>query len=182
MEPRDLLRPRQKENYARVDGKGLPALLRAIESYQGKNITRLAMKLLALTFVRTSELVEARWSEFDLDGARWDIPAERMKARKPHIVPLSRQAVEILRTLRAMHTGALVFPGENNPEKPMSNNTILMALKRMGYQGTMTGHGFRRGGVHPTPSKSIRPPITSNCNSRTSPVTPSAPPTITRCT
>jgi len=121
----------------------MPALLRAIESYQGKNITRLAMKSLALTFVRTSELIEARWSEFDLDNARWDIPAERMKARNPHIVPLSRQAVQVLRTLRAMNEGALVFPGENDAEKPMSNNTILMALARMGYKGEMTGHGFR---------------------------------------
>jgi integrase len=143
VKPRDILKPRRKENYARVDAKELPALLRAIESYQGKNVTRLAMKLLALTFVRTSELVEASWNEFDLDAARWDIPAERMKARKPHIVPLSRQAIEILRTLRGMSDGELVFPGENNPKQPMSNNTILMAIKRMGYQGEMTGHGFR---------------------------------------
>ena len=96
-----------------------------------------------MTFVRTSELVEAPWSEFDLEVPRWNIPKERMKARRPHIVPLSRQAVEILRTLRGMSDGELVFPGENDPEKPMSNNTILMALKRMGYQGEQTGHGFR---------------------------------------
>jgi integrase len=143
VKPRDLLQPRKKENYARVDQKDLPALLQAIEAYSGKNITRLAMKLLAMTFVRTSELIEARWSEFDLDHARWDIPAARMKAQKPHIVPLSRQAVDALRTLRGMHRGELVFPGENDPQKPMSNNTILMALKRMGYQHIMTGHGFR---------------------------------------
>jgi len=143
VKPRDILKARKKENYARVDAKELPALLRAIESYQGKNMTRLAMKLLAMTFVRTSELVEAPWSEFDLEAARWDIPAERMKAGKPHVVPLSRQAVEILRTLRGMGEGELVFPGENDHRKPMSNNTILMALKRMGYQGEQTGHGFR---------------------------------------
>ena len=143
VKPRSILKPRKKENYARVDAKEVPALLRAIEAYRGKNMTRLAMKLLALTFVRTSELVEAPWSEFDLEAARWDIPAERMKAGKPHIVPLSRQAVEILRTLRGMSDGELVFPGENDPKKPMSNNTILMALSRMGYKGEMTGHGFR---------------------------------------
>jgi integrase len=143
VKPRDILKPRKKENYARVDAKELPALLRAIEGYQGKNLTRLAMKLLAHTFVRTSELIEARWEEIDLDGARWDIPAERMKARRPHIVPLSRQAVEILRTLRSMSDGDFVFPGENDPQTPMSNNTILMALARMGYKGEMTGHGFR---------------------------------------
>lgn len=140
---RDIIKARKKENYARVDARELPALLRAVESYRGKNMTRLAMKLLALTFVRTSELAAAPWSEFDLEGARWNIPAERMKAGKPHIVPLSRQAVEMLRTLRGMSAGELVFPGENDPKQPMSNNTILMALKRMGYQGSMTGHGFR---------------------------------------
>ena len=143
VKPRDILKPRKKENYARVDHRELPALLRAIESYQGKNMTRLAMKLLALTFVRTSELVQAPWREFDLDANRWDIPADRTKAGKPHIVPLSRQAVEILVTLRGMSDGELVFPGENDPRKPMSNNTILMALSRMGYKGEMTGHGFR---------------------------------------
>jgi integrase len=143
VKPRDILKPRKKENYARVEAKALPELLRAIESYQGKNMTRLAMKLLALTFVRTRELVEAPWCELDLDAARWDIPAERMKAGKPHIVPLSRQAVEILRTLREMTDSYLVFPGENDHQKPMSNNTILMALSRMGYKGEMTGHGFR---------------------------------------
>jgi integrase len=143
VKPRSILKARKKENYARVDAKGLPALLRAIEAYAGKNMTRLAIKLLALTFVRTKELIEARWSEFDLDGARWDIPPERMKARKPHIVPLSRQGVDILRTLRSMSDAELVFPGENDPKRPMSNNTILMALARMGYKGEQTGHGFR---------------------------------------
>ena len=101
------------------------------------------MKLLALTFVRTSELVEAPWSEFDLEASRWTIPAQRMKAGKPHVVPLSRQALAILFMLRSMNDGQLVFPGENDRQKPMSNNTILMALKRMGYQGEQTGHGFR---------------------------------------
>ncbi len=144
VKPRSILKPRKKENYARVDAKELPVLLRTIEAYGGKNLTRLAMKLLAMTFVRTSELIEAKWSEFDLDGERWDIPAERMKAGKPHIVPLSRQAVETLRTLHDLTgSGEYVFPGENDRKKPMSNNTILMALKRMGYGGQMTGHGFR---------------------------------------
>ena len=144
VKPRDILKPRRKDNYACVDARELPALLKAIEGYTGKNMTRLAMKLLTLTLVRTSELVEAPWSEFDLDGARWDISKERMKARKPHIVPLSRQAVEILRTLRGMSDGELVFPGENDRTQPMSNNTILMALKRMNYAHRQTGHGFRR--------------------------------------
>lgn len=142
--PGDILAVRKKQNYARLDAKELPDLLRHIDAYQGSNVTRMAMKLMAMTFVRTSELIGARWEEFDLDGARWDIPAERMKMRSPHIVLLSRQAVQLLRTLHVL-TGHrdLLFPGERNSKKPMSNNTILKALERMGYKGRMTGHGFR---------------------------------------
>ena len=102
------------------------------------------MKLMAMTFVRTSELIGAKWEEFDLEAARWDIPAERMKMRTPHIVPLSEQALEVLALLKQLNGNSdLVFPGERDPEKPMSNMTILEALKRMGYRGEMTGHGFR---------------------------------------
>lgn len=142
--PADVLAARPKSNYPRVDAKELPKLLRSIDAYQGTPATRLAMKLMALTFVRTGELIAARWAEFDLDVGRWDIPAERMKMKTPHIVPLSTQAIEVLRTLHLV-TGrnALLFPGERDHDKPMSNNTILAALKRMGYQGRMTGHGFR---------------------------------------
>jgi integrase len=144
IKPGDILKSRQKVNHARVDAKELPALLRAIEVYQGKHVTRLAMKLMAMAFVRTSELIGARWDEFDFEAARWDIPAERMKMRTPHIVPLSTQALEVLTLLKQL-TGdsELVFPCERDPKKPMSNNTILFALKRMGYGGVMTGHGFR---------------------------------------
>ena len=144
IKPSDVLASRQKQNLARIDGKELPQLLRHIEGYKGAATTRLAMKLMALTFVRTTELIGARWEEFDLDGARWDIPAERMKMKTPHIVPLSAQAVNLLKTLQLI-TGhsALLFPGERDHEKSMSNNTILKALERMGYKGRMTGHGFR---------------------------------------
>jgi integrase len=101
-------------------------------------------QLLAYCFPRTSELIEAPWTEFDLDRARWDIPKERMKMKTPHIVPLSRQAVEVLRALKLLTgNGKLVFPGALDKEKPMSNNTLLYALYRLGYQGRMTGHGFR---------------------------------------
>lgn len=142
--PGDILTARKKQNYARLDAKELPDLLRHIEVYQGSSVTRLAMKLIAMTFVRTSELIGARWEEFDLDNSRWDIPAERMKMKTPHVVLLSHQAVQLLRNLH-MLTGhrALLFPGERSYEKPMSNNTILKALERMGYKGRMTGHGFR---------------------------------------
>jgi integrase len=142
--PSDLLASRQKQNMARIDGKELPELMRRIDAYQGTPVTRLAMKLMALTFVRTSELIGARWEEFDLDGMRWDIPASRMKMKTPHIVPLSTQAVSVLKTLHLV-TGhsPMLFPGERDHEKSMSNNTILKALERMGYKGRMTGHGFR---------------------------------------
>jgi integrase len=94
--------------------------------------------------VRTSELIECEWPEFDLDNARWDIPAARMKMDAPHVVPLSQQAIEILRALKLLTgKGRLVFPGANDKNKPMSNNTILFALYRLGYRGRMTGHGFR---------------------------------------
>lgn len=133
-----------KRNHARVDAKELPALLRCIEIYQGTPVTRLAMKLMAHTFVRTSELIGAQWEEFDVENRRWDIPAERMKMRTPHIVPLSSQAIEVIEMLR-MRTGngTLLFPGDRDTKKPISNNTILKALERMGYKHRMTGHGFR---------------------------------------
>jgi integrase len=144
IKPGDILSARKKANYARIDAKELPDLLRHIDGYQGAAVTRLAIKLMALTFVRTSELIEARWDEIDLKAGRWDIPAERMKMKTPHIVPLSSQAVNVLKTLHLVSGhSAFLFPGERDHEKPMSNNTILGALARMGYKGRMTGHGFR---------------------------------------
>jgi integrase len=142
--PSDVLKSTRKLNYARVDAKELPSLLRSIEVYRGTHVTRLALKLMAFTFVRTSELIGARWAEFDLEAARWNIPAERMKMRTPHIVPLAKQALDVLDTLRVL-TGESewLFPGDRNVKNPMSNNTILKALERMGYKGRMTGHGFR---------------------------------------
>lgn len=144
IKPSDVLASRRKTNYARVDAKEFPALLRAIEAYHGTPITRLAIKLMALTFVRTSELIRAQWDEFDFKAAEWRIPAERMKMRTTHIVPLSLQAIQILQILHGItgHT-ELLFPGERDHEKSISNNTILKALERMGYKGRMTGHGFR---------------------------------------
>ena len=142
--PSDILKSVRKTNYTRIDAKELPELLRSIEVYHGTHVTRLAIKLLALTFVRTSELIEAKWSEFDLDARRWDIPAERMKMRTPHVVPLARQSLEVLEMLRSLSGGSdWLFPGDRDRSKPMSNNTILKGLERMGYKGKMTGHGFR---------------------------------------
>jgi integrase len=142
--PADVLQRTYKTNYARVDTKELPSLLRQIEVYPGRHVTRLAIKLMALTFVRTGELIGARWSEFNFDDVRWDIPAERMKMRCPHIVPLSRQAQDVLRQLQMlMEHSDWLFPGERSSSSHMSNNTILKGLERMGFKGRMTGHGFR---------------------------------------
>lgn len=144
IKPSDVLKARKVENHARVGIGELPQLLRKIEAYKGTPTTRLAIKLMAHTFVRTGELIGAKWAEFDLVAARWDIPAERMKMRQPHIVPLSVQAIEVLKALQTITGGReLLFPGERDHAKPMSNNTILKALEIMGYKGTMTGHGFR---------------------------------------
>ena len=141
--PATILGSRKKVNHPRIDASELPQLLRHIEAYPSAT-TRLAMKLMALTFVRTGELIGARWEEIDWDAALWRIPASRMKMDTPHIVPLSTQAIEVLRTLYLINgKNALVFVGERDHTKTMSNGTILVALKRMGYQGRMTGHGFR---------------------------------------
>jgi integrase len=144
IKPSDILRRHKRRNYPRVGVGELPTLLRAIDSYVGSEHTRLALQLMSLTFVRTSELIGAHWEEFDLAGSRWNIPAERMKMKTPHVVPLSRQAKVILERLKEISFAReLVFPGDLNPAKPMSNNTILFALYRLGYRGRMSGHGFR---------------------------------------
>lgn len=144
IKPSDVLKSHRKANYPRVEPKELPELLRKMAVYDGSPHTRAALQLIALTFVRTSELIHATWDEFDLDAAEWRIPAERMKMRTPHIVPLSRQAVDQLRCLEELRNhSSYVFPGERDHERPMSNNTILGALERMGYKHRMTGHGFR---------------------------------------
>ncbi|MCY1169350.1 Prophage integrase IntA [compost metagenome] len=142
--PSDALKARKKKHYARIEPKELPELLRKIEAYQGTPATRLAMKLMALTFVRTGELIGARWDEFDIQASEWRIPKERMKMETPHIIPLSSQALDVLASIHELRgQSGLLFQGERDHEKPMSNNTILGALKRMGYAGRMTGHGFR---------------------------------------
>jgi integrase len=144
IKPADVLKPMKKVNYPRLDASELPQLLHRMEAYDGSPHTRIALMLMALTFVRTGELIGARWDEFDLGAAQWRIPAERMKMKTPHIVPLSKQAIAVLRELQSLRSlSTLVFPGERNHDKPMSNNTILFALYRMGYHSRMTGHGFR---------------------------------------
>jgi integrase len=119
-------------------------LLRQIAAYDGQVLTRLALQLMTHTFVRTGELIGARWEEFDLVAKLWRIPAERMKMKTEHLVPLSKQALAIIDQIKQISGGrALLFPGERGEGKSMSNNTLLYALYRMGYHSRMTGHGFR---------------------------------------
>ena len=144
VKPGDVLKPKKERHFARLDVRDIPELLIRIDAYDGYPRTRLALRLMTLTFVRTTELIEARWDEFDLKAKLWRIPEERMKARMPHIVPLSRQTLQVLEEIRDTGAvGEVLFPGERDHERCMSNNTILGALYRMGYRGRMTGHGFR---------------------------------------
>lgn len=128
-----------------TDPEAIGGLLRAMDVYQGSFVTKCALKLAPLLFVRPGELRAAEWSEFDLEVAEWNIPADRMKMREPHLVPLPPQAIAILTELNALTgRGRYVFPGARSPKRPMSNNAVNAALRRMGYdKDTLTGHGFR---------------------------------------
>jgi len=122
----------------------IPDFLNRVDNEGGYQTTVLALKLMALTYVRTVELRKASWEEFDLDNAMWSIPSERMKMRRPHLVPLSRQAVAALRELHALTGGGKVlFPSYRKPGQVMSATTLNQALKRMGYGGRFSSHGFR---------------------------------------
>ena len=135
---------RAARHHPHVNIAELPELLGKIESTNINILTRCAIRLLTLTAVRPGELRAAPWSEFDLGAATWTIPAERMKARRPHVVPLPRQAVTILHQLEEISGGyPLLFPGQQNTDRPMSENTINKALRLMGYKDRQTGHGFR---------------------------------------
>lgn len=136
--------PKATRHHPHIDFAELPELLDCLEAVNIHLLTRCAIKLLILTGARPGELRKAPWAEFDLDNATWIIPADRMKARRPHIVPLPEQAVAILRQLHEISGSyPLVFPGQQNTDRPMSENTINKALRQMGYKGRQTGHGFR---------------------------------------
>lgn len=128
-----------------TDPNAVGALLRAIDAYEGHFVTQHALRLAPLVFVRPWELRGGQWQEIDLEKAEWNIPAERMKMREPHLVPLSKQAVTILKEIHPLSgQGTYVFPSIRSTSRPMSNNAILAALRRMGYEKhEMTGHGFR---------------------------------------
>lgn len=140
------LSPVQKKHLAAiVDPVEVAKLLRVIDGYHGSFVTKCALRLAPLFFVRPGELRHAEWAEINFELAEWNIPAERMKMKQPHLVPLSSQAIEILKELRDL-TGSsrYLFPSARSFARPMSNNAILAALRTMGYSTEeMTGHGFR---------------------------------------
>lgn len=142
----EALRPQQPKHYAAIECSELPEFVLALRSNRARLFlpTLIATELLMLTFVRTGELVKAKWQEFDFEENVWRIPAERMKMNRDHLVPLSTQVINRLEQLRAINAGRpYVLPHHSDPRKHISNNTVLTALKRMGYKGRMTGHGFR---------------------------------------
>ena len=141
---RGALKAPKRANHAALSAADLPEYLTKLDAYDGHVQTKLALKLLALTFVRTGELRGAEWSEIDFEHAEWRIPAERMKMRAAHIVPLSRQALTVLQQLKPITgDGRLLFPNQSRADTCMSENTMLYALYRMGYHSRATGHGFR---------------------------------------
>ncbi|MBA0167129.1 integrase arm-type DNA-binding domain-containing protein [Pectobacterium sp. CFBP8739] len=138
------LPPPKATHYPHLLPDELLDFLRALSTYSGSKITQLATRILMLTGVRTIELRQAEWKEFDFEKGLWEVPKERMKMRRPHLVPLSAQVIDALQQLQAV-TGRynLVFPGRNDITKPMSEASINQVLKRIGYHGKATGHGFR---------------------------------------
>ncbi len=148
----------KREHRPALDFERIPELLDRIECFKGRKLTKLAVKLTLIVFIRSSELRFARWSEIDFERAMWTIPAEReplegvkhshrgSKMRTPHLVPLSRQALVVLKEIKAISGDHhLIFIGDHNPEKPMSENTVNTALRGMGYdtKTEVCGHGFR---------------------------------------
>jgi len=144
---RGTLAPVESNGFAAItEAKPFGRLLDAIDSYDGQPTTKLALKLAPLIFVRPIELRAAEWGEFDLKGARWSIPDKRMKERRPHVVPLSKQAVAILEELEPITgAGRFLFPSLRSRKRPISDNTLNAALRRLGFsKEEMTTHGFRK--------------------------------------
>lgn len=122
----------------------MPEFLRTLNIYAGSVLVKIAMQLLILTGVRPGELRQAEWQGFDFEKKVWNVSAERMKMRRPHLVPLSSQAIDLLNQLKPMTgSGALLFPGRNEPKKPMGDMALTVLVKRIGYARRVTGHGFR---------------------------------------
>lgn len=142
--PSEILKPREVQHRAALADKELPAFLAKLEAYEGDPHTVHALRMVMLTATRPGEVRGARWDEFDTEAAVWTIPAERMKMRTEHRVPLSRQALQLLEAMRPLSGGReLVFPSPVYPSKPLSENTFNSAMARLGYKYTATAHGFR---------------------------------------
>ncbi|AFN31192.1 Integrase [Klebsiella michiganensis E718] len=138
------LKPPKQQHYPHLLVDQIPDFLRALNEYSGSTITRNATRLLMLTGLRTIELRASEWVDIDFDKGIWNIPAERMKMRRPHLVPLSTQVRELLEEIHQLTgRGKYVFPGRNDAGKPMSEASINQVIKRIGYDGKATGHGFR---------------------------------------
>ncbi len=166
---RGALAPVTVTNRAAItDPREVAQLLRALHGYRGHPVVEAALKLAPLVFVRPGELRAAEWAEIDLEAAEWRIAAHRMKMRQQHLVPLADQAVAILRDIRALTgRGRFVFPSPRTVERPLSDNAITAALRRMGYTGEqMSWHGFRAMASTLLNGRAIRP-TSSSCSSRT---------------
>lgn len=136
--------PHQREHYAHLSVDELPEFLRPIDKYMGSQIVRTALRMLILTGVRPGELRKAEWTEINLDKAVWTIPAEKMKMRRPHIVPLSEQVIDLLKQIQPISGSyQYVFPSRADYRKHISDMAINTMIRRMGYSGRVTGHGFR---------------------------------------
>lgn len=135
--------PPERTHFASIKPTDLPVFLRRLDAYQGHPSTKGIIRMILWTASRTGEIRGATWDEFDLDAGLWTVPAERMKKRRPHVVPLPPQAVAMLRELRKVNTEALAFASPNRPDQQASENVVLQALDKMGYKRLLTGHGLR---------------------------------------
>jgi len=139
----EALKPRKVKHMARLDISEFPPFIERMDRYHGNPVIKTALQLMTLTFVRTAELRMMEWDEIDFENRLWRIPAEKMKMALPHLVPLSKQAIELLKILLPL-TGRKQYVFYNHSTaKPMSSNAILCVIRTMGYNGRMTGHGFR---------------------------------------
>jgi integrase len=152
IKPRDVLLPFEKKNQARVDEKKFPALLVAIDEYEGRLTVKYALKLMVLVFLRTSEMIPGVWPEVDYEDLLWRVPGERMKRirserkkrTEPHLVPLARQTVDLLEQVKKLsNRSPKIFPGEYSKSGSIHHGSLLEALDELGYKGIQTGHGFR---------------------------------------
>ncbi len=142
---RDAFETRPVRHYRALGMEEMGQLLMALDAYDGEPATALGLQLMAMTFPRPGELRLADWSEFDMKAATWSVPEGRMKMRRPHLVPLSRQAIAVLKALQKAtgRTSGLLFANVNDARRPVSENTFLFALYRLGFHSRATTHGFR---------------------------------------